>query len=416
MCDCNNFFVSCERVFRPDLEGRPVVVLSNNDGCIVARSNEAKTLGIKMGTPLFQIRDLVRRENVAVFSSNYQLYGDMSARVMNILRTAVPNVEVYSIDEAFLDLAEFPLVGLQDFARNLSARIRREVGIPVSVGVSTTKTLAKIASKLCKQYPALNGGCLMHRQQDVEKVLSRFPVRDVWGIGRQSAAKLQAMGISAALGFYSLPQETVDRLFCVSGLRTWKELHGVRCISFEDIRPERQSVCISRSFAREMTTIDELGAAIATFTSKMAEKLRREGLCAQQISVFILTNRFREDSPQSYQVGNAVFDVATDDTLELSERAAQCLRRIFRPGYSYKRAGVMATRIVPRRGAQTSMLDTLDRSRRASLMNAIDTINSTEGSSTVRLASQGAMDQFSSRTMVSRRYTTDWNEILEVKC
>ena len=416
LCDCNNFFVSCERVFRPDLEGRPVVVLSNNDGCIVARSNEAKALGIKMGTPLFQVRDLVRRENVAVFSSNYQLYGDMSARVMNILRTAVPDIEVYSIDEAFLDLAEFPLEGLQDFARNLSARIRREVGIPVSIGVSPTKTLAKIASKLCKQYPALKGGCLMYRQQDVEKVLSRFPVKDVWGIGRQSAAKLQTMGISAALGFYSLPQETVDRIFSVTGLRTWKELHGIRCISFEDIKPERQSVCISRSFAREMTTLDSLGAAIATFTSKMAEKLRREGLCAQQISVFILTNRFREDSPQSYQVSNAVFDVATDDTLELSERAAQCLKSIFRPGYGYKRAGVMATRIVPKRGAQTSMLDTLDRTKRASLMEAIDAINASDGGCTVRLASQGAIDQFSSRTMVSRRYTTDWNEIIEVKC
>ncbi len=416
LCDCNNFFVSCERVFRPDLEGRPVVVLSNNDGCIVARSNEAKALGIKMGTPLFQVRDLVRRENVAVFSSNYQLYGDMSARVMNILRAAVPDIEVYSIDEAFMDLAEFPLETLVDFARNLSARIRRDVGIPVSIGVSPTKTLAKIASKLCKQYPALKGGCLMYRQQDVEKVLSRFPVRDIWGIGRQSAAKLQAMGAGCALDFYRLPQETVDLHFSVSGVRTWKELHGIRCISFEDVRPERQSVCISRSFAKEMTTLDALEAAIATFTCKMAEKLRREGLCAQQISVFILTNRFREDSPQSYQVGNAVFEVATDDTLELSQRAAQCLGSIFRPGFGYKRAGVMATRIVPRRGAQTSMLDTLDRSRRASLMEAIDAINSAEGGGTVRLAAQGTMDQFSSRTMSSRRYTTNWDEIMEVKC
>ena len=193
LCDCNNFFVSCERVFRPDLEGRPVVVLSNNDGCIIARSNEAKALGIKMGTPLFQIRDLIRMENISVFSSNYQLYGDMSQRVMNILRQSAPGIEVYSIDEAFLNLDQMPLEKLQPFARALSARIRREVGIPVSIGVSPTKTLAKIASKLCKSYPALKGGCLMYRKQDVEKVLSKFPVGDVWGIGRRICARLNAM-------------------------------------------------------------------------------------------------------------------------------------------------------------------------------------------------------------------------------
>ncbi|MBO4557767.1 MAG: Y-family DNA polymerase [Bacteroidales bacterium] len=415
LCDCNNFFVSCERVFRPDLERKPVMVLSNNDGCVVARSNEVKALGIKMGVPLYQVRDLVKRHNIAVFSSNYQLYGDMSARVMNILRQSAPDIEVYSIDEAFLNLDEMPLDTLQPFARNLSARIRREVGIPVSIGISPTKTLAKIASKLCKKYPKLQGGCLMYRPQDVEKVLSTFPAGDVWGIGRRSNAKLLSMGIETALGYYNLPQAVVDRVFNLPGLRTWKELHGEPCIGFEDVPQDRQTVCISRSFAKEMTTLEELDAAVSTFTAKVAEKLRSGHLCAQQMSVFILTNRFREDAPQSYKIMNTLFDVATDDTLEMSERAALCLRQIFRPGYAYKKAGVMCTRLVPKRGVQASMLDTVDRSKRASLMDAIDAINKVEGNYTVRLASQGVMDQFSARTMTSRKFTTSWDEIMEVK-
>ena len=415
LCDCNNFFVSCERVFRPDLERKPVMVLSNNDGCIVARSNEVKTLGIKMGTPLFQVRDLVKKHNIAVFSSNYQLYGDMSARVMNILRQEVPDIEVYSIDEAFLNLDEMPLETLQPFARRLSARIRREVGIPVSIGVSPTKTLAKIASKLCKKYPKLQGGCLMYRKQDVEKVLGTLPAGDVWGIGRRTNAKLKTLGVETALDFYNMKQAEVYSLFTVTGLRTWKELHGEACIGFEDVQPDRQTVCISRSFAKEMTTLEELDAAISTFTGKVAEKLRKDHLCAQQMSVFILTNRFREDAPQNYQIKNTLFEVATDDTLEMSERAAQCLKQIFRRGYAYKKAGVMCTRLVPKRGVQASFLDTIDRDRRALLMDTIDAINKTEGNYTVRLAAQGEMDQFSARTMTSRRFTTNWDEIMEVK-
>lgn len=415
LCDCNNFFVSCERVFRPDLEHKPVMVLSNNDGCIVARSNEVKALGIKMGTPLYQVRDLVKRHNISVFSSNYQLYGDMSARVMNILRQAAPGIEVYSIDEAFLNLEEMPVGKLQPFARELSARIRREVGIPVSIGISPTKTLAKIASKLCKQYPALKGGCLMYRTQDVEKVLARFPVGDVWGIGRRSRAKLEMLGVASALDFYNMKSAQVYNMFTVTGLRTWKELHGEPCIGFEDVQPDRQTVCISRSFAKEMTTVEELDAAISTFTGKVAEKLRKAHLCAEQLSVFILTNRFREDAPQNYQMKTTLFEVATDDTLEMSERAAQCLRQIFRPGYAYKKAGVLCTRLVPKRGVQASMLDTLDRNKRASLMDTIDAINKLEGNYTVRLASQGEMDQFSARAMTSRRFTTRWDEIMEVK-
>ncbi len=416
LCDCNNFFASCERVFRPDLNGRPVVVLSNNDGCIVARSNEAKALGIKMGTPLFQARDVIEKNNVAVFSSNYQLYGDMSNRVMRVLRSAVPQIEVYSIDEAFLDVREIPLEKLQQTARDLSARVWREVGIPVSIGIAPTKTLAKIASKLCKKYPALKGGCLMYRKADVEKVLGKFPVEDVWGIGRRSVKKLTAMGVRTALDFYNLTPAAVYNKFTVTGLRTWKELHGEPCINFEDTQTDRQTVCVSRSFAKEMRDLDELDAAVATFTAKVAEKLRRDNLCAAQMSVFILTNRFREDEPQNYQIHTTLFDVATDDTLEMSQAASDALRKIFRKGYGYKKAGVMVTEIVPSGHVQGSLLDTVDRTKRGALMDIIDSINKSAGGNTVRLASQGTIDQFSTRTMTSRRYTTSWDEIMEIKC
>ena len=416
LCDCNNFFASCERVFRPDLNGRPVVVLSNNDGCIVARSNEAKALGIKMGTPLFQARDVIEKNNVAVFSSNYQLYGDMSNRVMSVLRSAVPQIEVYSIDEAFLDVREIPLEKLQQTARDISARVWREVGIPVSIGIAPTKTLAKIASKLCKKYPALKGGCLMYKKADVEKVLGRFPVEDVWGIGRRSVKKLAAMGVRTALDFYNLTPAAVYNKFTVTGLRTWKELHGEPCINFEDTQADRQTVCVSRSFAKEMRELDELDAAVATFTAKVAEKLRRDNLCASQMSVFILTNRFREDEPQNYQIHTTLFDVATDDTLEMSQAASEALKKIFRKGYGYKKAGVMVTEIVPSGHVQGSLLDTVDRTKRGALMDIIDSINKTAGGNTVRLASQGTIDQFSTRTMTSRRFTTSWDEIMEVKC
>ena len=221
LADCNNFFVSCERVFRPELNGKPVVVLSNNDGCIIARSNEAKALGIKMGTPLFEARDVIEKNGVAVFSSNYQLYGDMSNRVMSILKETVPAIEVYSIDEAFLNLEGLPLEELQQKGRDLSARIRKDTGIPVSIGMAPTKTLAKIASKLCKQYPKLQGCCLMYRPQDVEKVLRKFPVGDVWGIGRKYRKKLELMGIHTAWDFCSMPRSEVSRMMSVTGVKTW---------------------------------------------------------------------------------------------------------------------------------------------------------------------------------------------------
>ena len=247
LCDCNNFYASCERVFRPDLVGRPVVVLSNNDGCIIARSNEAKRLGIGMGQPFYQVRQLIERGEVAVFSANFALYGDMSRRVMATLRSLVPGIEVYSIDEAFFDLQGMaePLDAL---GRDIGRTIRRNTGIPVSIGIAPTKTLAKIASKLAKQYPRLEGCCYMHRTEDIDKVLQRFPLRDVWGIGRRYGRMFDRMGLATARQFVDLPREWVRARMGIAGLRTWSELQGVECISFEQMPQRKQQITVSRSF------------------------------------------------------------------------------------------------------------------------------------------------------------------------
>ena len=234
LADCNNFFASCERVFRPELNGRPVIVLSNNDGCAVARSNEAKALGIKMGDPFFKIKDLIQANGVAVFSSNFALYGDMSRRVQEVLREYSPAIEVYSIDEAFLDLDGMD-IDFKAYAEEISRECWKRTSIPVSVGIAPTKTLAKIASKLCKKYPKLNGGCYMYRPQDIEKVLKKFPADDVWGIGRRMFRKLEAMGVRTAWDYAQLPETTVRSLFHLPGFRTWKELRGIPCVEFEDM-------------------------------------------------------------------------------------------------------------------------------------------------------------------------------------
>ena len=329
LADCNNFFASCERVFRPDLNGKPVIVLSNNDGCAVARSNEAKALGIKMGDPYFKIKDIIERNHVAVFSSNFALYGDMSRRVQEVLRSFAPAVEQYSIDEAFLDLTGMENVDFAAFAREVSRACWKYTSIPVSVGVAPTKTLAKIASKLCKQYPKLQGGCYMYRPQDIEKVLRKFPAKDVWGIGRRSVKKLESMGVKTAWDYTQLPETTVRKLFALPGFRTWKELKGIPCVEFEDMVEPKQSICVSRSFAHEITTLPELTEQVATFAVSAVAKLRKQGSLAQEITVFAMTNRFKDDAPQTSGGVCVPFPDATADHRTVVLAAVEGCRRLF---------------------------------------------------------------------------------------
>ena len=412
LADCNNFFASCERVFRPDLQGRPVIVLSNNDGCAVARSNEAKALGIKMGDPFFKIRDIVERNGVAVFSSNFALYGDMSRRVQTVLREVAPSIEVYSIDEAFLDLRGLD-IDFDAFAKGLSARCWKYTSIPVSVGVAPTKTLAKIASKLCKQYPKLQGGCYLHRREDVEKVLRGFPVGDVWGIGRRSAAKLTAMGVKTAWDYASLSEAAVRRNFALPGFRTWQELRGVPCIEFEDIVEAKKSICVSRSFAHEITDAAELCTQTANFAEAAVSKLRQQRSTCFEMAVFALTNRFKTDAPQTFSSQLVTFPDGTSDHRVFVSAAAGATRELFRKGYGYKKAGVVITRlsseVVP------SLFTDPDAAARNERLSAtLDALSATFGRGTVRFGVQGDGAIAMAREHQSPHYTTLWSDLPRV--
>ena len=415
LADCNNFFASCERVFRPDLQGKPVIVLSNNDGCAVARSNEAKALGIKMGDPYFKIRHIVEKHNVAVFSGNMALYGDMSQRVRWVLEDFAPAVEVYSIDEAFLDLRGMQNVDFDAYAKKISSECWRLTSIPVSVGIAPSKTLAKIASKLCKQYPKLRGGCYMHRPQDIEKVLRKFPVEDVWGIGRRTAAKLHAMGVKTAWDYTQLPEHAVRKMFGVVGLRTWSELRGQPCIEFEDGFEAKQSICVSRSFAKEISDVEELAEQIANFASSMAEKLRQQRSVAAEMTVFAYTNRFKDDQPQAYGNSLVHFDRPTSDQRTIVSTAITAAHELHKNGYGYKKAGVVATHILQECDVVRSLFeDTEAMEREHRITSALDVINGTFGRGTVKLAAQGSGRIRSSSENQSPHYTTLWEDIPKV--
>lgn len=412
LADCNNFFVSCERVFRPDLYGKPVIVLSNNDGCAVARSNEAKALGIKMGDPFFKIKHIIDKHNVAVFSGNMTLYGDMSQRVRWVLEEFAPSIEVYSIDEAFLDLRGIEGVDFDSYAKQISSQCWKLTSIPVSVGIAPTKTLAKIASKLCKQYPKLRGGCYMHRPQDIEKVLRKFPIEDVWGIGRRSSLKLHSIGIKSAYDFTLLPETTVRRMFGLNGLRTWKELRGEACIEFEDGFEAKQSICVSRSFAKEIHDVDPLCEQVANFASSMAEKLRKQRSAAAEMTVFAYTNRFKEDAPQAYVTQLVSFLNPTSDQRVIVTSAVAAMKEIFKAGFGYKKAGVVATHIVQNSDIVPSLFeDSQSLEKEHKITATLDMINGSFGKGTVKFAVQGTGKIFSSSENQSPHYTTLWSDI-----
>lgn len=415
IADADNFFVSCERVFNPSLVGRPVVVLSSNDGCIISRSNEAKALGLKMGQPLYQAKELIEKNNVAVYSTNFVLYGDMSRRVVAVLKEFSPLTEVYSVDESFISLDGIPIDTLDELGHTISRTVRRYTGIPVSVGIAPTKTLAKIASKLCKKYPKLKGCCLMYLPADIEKVLRKFPIGDVWGIGRKHGKMLQGVGVATAYDFTQLTSEWVRSRMGITGLRMWKELRGEACYDLEPVTPAKQQICTSRSFAKEQYELEELRTAVATFTTSCAEKLRKQKSVCGELILFIYTNRHRADQPQSYESRIVRFEVPTDSTLELAHGAMEALRQIFRHGYGYKKAGVILSDIAPNTGVQSALFDTVDREKHSRLMNAVDTLNQRQGSGTVVVAAAGFESVKMNREHLSPRYTTCLDELPIVK-
>lgn len=414
LADCNNFFVSCERVFRPDLQRKPVIVLSNNDGCAIARSNEAKALGIRMGDPLFKIKDIVEKHHVTVFSGNMALYGDMSQRVRWVLEDYAPSIEVYSIDEAFLDLRGVDNVDFDAYAKEISAKCWKMTSIPVSVGISPTKTLAKIASKLCKQYPRLKGGCYMHRPQDIEKVLRKYPIEDVWGIGRRTAPKLKDRGIMTAYDFTQMSESTVRHMLGITGLKTWNELRGVPCIEFEDNFETKQTICVSRSFSSEIYALSELQEQIANFASSLAEKLRKQNTAASEITVFAYTNRFKDNAPQMNSNTLVSFITPTADQRTI---VAHCVRaaELLKEGYGYKKAGVVATKIIRCEEVMHSLFeDTQAIEKEQKLTSALDAINGALGKGTIKLAVQGSGNIKTANSNQSPHYTTLWSDIPKV--
>lgn len=413
LVDCNNFYVSCERVFNPRLRGRPVVVLSNNDGCIISRSEEAKAVGIKMGAPVFQAQDIIGAHKVEVFSSNYSLYGDMSHRVMETLREFTPDVEVYSIDEAFLHLSGFRHEKLTATGTEMRETVRRWTGIPISVGIAPTKTLAKIAVQIAKKSNKAHGVVNLFGSPYTDAALARVPVEEVWGIGRNRARLLKGAGIKTARDLRSADDRWIRSRMSVAGLRIVHELRGTSCLPLEECPSSKKSITVSRSFGCAVETLAEVREAVACYVSKAAEKLRSGRLAARVLMVFLATNRF-SDAPQYAPSVIINLPVPSDLTPELIRYAHEGVERVFRPGYQFKKAGVMLFDLVPASPAQGGLFDRIDRARARRVMAAIDAINARMGAGTIRCASIGFNPKRWQTRLEKRspRYTTNWRELL----
>lgn len=412
LVDCNNFYVSCERVFDPKLAGKPVIVLGNNDGIVVARSNEAKALGIPMGVPAFKFRDLIRRHGVQAFSSNYALYGDMSQRVMETLQLFSPEVEVYSIDEAFLSLTGFVHQDLIEYGRRIRATVKQWTGLPVSVGIAETKTLAKIANHIAKK---ADGVFDLSTWPDRDSLLGGVPVEEVWGIGPAHARRLKRHGVTTALALRSADDHWIRKQMGVVGLRTVQELRGMSCLPLEQCPSPKQGITCSRAFGRPVTTLAEMREAVAVYTARAAEKLRGERLAAAALTVFLTTNPFK-DEPQYSNALALRLPVATDATPELLRVALKGIEAIYRESYRYKKAGVMLLGLVPVSQVQANLFDQADRERSKRLMRAVDSLNAREGADTVRFAASGLTQHWRTRFMKrSQAYTTRWDELITAR-
>lgn len=411
LVDCNNFYASCERVFNPSLQGRPLVVLSNNDGCIVSRSNEAKALGIPMGVPFHQWETLLVRKGVQACSSNYSLYGDMSRRVMGVVAAAVPAMEVYSIDEAFLALSAFPPDGLSEMARELAGRVVRWTGIPVSIGIGPTKTLAKAANKLAKRGIGAGGVLNWCEEPLADERLATLAVEDIWGVGMRLKTALERMGVRTALDLVRIEPERLRRRFNVCVMRTALELRGIACYPLGNGPMPRQTIVCSRTFGGPVADFSALREALCVYTTRAAEKLRRQRSRAHLIQVFLMTNPFQPEKPQYANTALRTFPVPTSNTPTLLRAAADGLEEIFRSGYHYKRAGVTLAGIVPDNPVQGDLFAAED-ARSERLMRVMDRINGEWGRDTLTFAAAGIARPWKMRQRrLSRRYTTRWDEL-----
>lgn len=416
LVDCNSFYCSCERVFNPSLEGRPVIVLSNNDGCTVARTDEAKALGIEMGAPYFQIKDLLKKHNVHVFSSNYTLYGDMSRRVMSILKDYTPDMEVYSIDEAFLDLSGFKTRDLLSYVRAIRADVLKQTGIPVSIGIGPTKVLAKVANRISKKNKATSQGVFSILDRSTqERELAKFLVQDVWGIGRQSTKKLNDLRIYTAKDLRDANAHLIQKQLTIVGRRITEELRGNSCIDLEQIVKEKKTICSSRSFGKPIRAKEEIRESIANHVHTATEKLRKDKSVARSITVFVQTNPFK-NVPQYYNSATVELLSGSSSTLKLIRQASLALEAIFREGYEYKKCGVILNDLAPKRDAQLDLFGSADSLRDDTLMVTMDAVNARDGKGTLKPAACGINQFWKMRSeMRSQAFTTRWGELLRVK-
>lgn len=414
LVDCNNFYVSCERLFRPKLWKRPVVVLSNNDGCVIARSQEVKDLGVPMGAPSFEYADLFKNHGVAVCSSNFALYGDLSHRVMEILRQFSPEMEVYSIDEAFLDLE---VKDVDKITKEIKACVYKWVGIPVSIGVACTKTLAKVANHCAKKEPGYEGICHLVDKNEIEKVLRKLPLKEVWGIGSRKNELLGRYRMTTAWDFASADDDWIRKKLTVFGLRTAWELRGISCLPLEEAPSAKQTIMCSRSFRRGLNRLEDLAESVAGYTARAAEKLRKQKSLASFITVFIRTNPHSAHDPYYSNQAQFVLPQPTDFTPELIRCAKETLQKIYVSDLTYKKAGVMLGGLVSNGSYQRDLFvkEGPEQDKRVKVMRLMDRMNKKNGRKTVWLAAEGIDQPWKTeRKNVSQKYTTSWDDLLKI--
>jgi len=415
LVDCNSFYVSCEKVFAPSLRNKPVVVLSNNDGCAISRSQEAKDVGIAMGAPIFKCEELVKRHDVKVISANFVLYGDMSQRVMSTLSTFSPNVEIYSIDEAFLSLDGFEHFGYLEYGREIRKTVKERTGIPVSVGIAPTKTLAKVANHIAKDNPKMGGVFYFTDENDIDCWLEKTPVKEIWGIGREKALFLNRNGIMNALQLKNAPDEWIKKHLTIVTLRTVKELRGIPSLSFDETQPDKKAIVTSRTFGYEVRSLSEVEEAVSAYVSKAAEKMRHQNSVAGYLQVYIETNPFKG----SYYRNSASIDITppTAYTPQLVTIAKRLLSKIYKEGYRYKSCGVMLTNFSNENLVQQDLFNPVyTESQNQRLMKVMDGYNRSANGGQLFFAAEGlGKPWFMKQSHKSKRYTTRWDELLEIR-
>ncbi|MHC4268462.1 MAG: Y-family DNA polymerase [Planctomycetota bacterium] len=420
LADCNNFYVSCERVFNPRLKRVPVMVLSNNDGCVVARSNEVKALGVKMGSPAFKWDQLVNEHNIQVFSSNYTLYADMSRRVMDTLKNFTPDMEIYSIDEAFLSLSGLNLRDFKSYGQKIRKTVYKWTGLPVSIGIAETKVLAKAANEIAKKHDEYSGvvDLINCSGKEIDSCIEKLDVSDVWGVGRQYTKLLKSYNINTAKDLKYADIKWIRKKMTVMGAKCVYELNGLSCFELDKHPEPKKGICSSKSFGNPVTSKHDLRQAVASYVSRAAEKLRSQNSYANVLIVFVKTNRFKRDDPQYSNSAYIKLKEPTSSTFDLTKAALSGLDRIYKYGYRYKKAGVLLEGIQTNNQIQLNLFHPFDRAEKQQtnmLMKTIDMINKKWGRDSLKLAAEGTRQSWKMRrTRLSQRYTTNWNELLEI--